>query len=321
MRVRLRPPVPGDAEPIWRAMQDPQTIDCLPFLPRPYLREDATAFVLDGVGPDDLAIEVDGDFAGMIRGGADLGYWLVPEYRGRGIMRRAAQIALLRHFAGTALPVQASHLNDNHASRRVLSALGFRDIGSTGIRRRGDNALLPARAMRLSAGDFRAALSIRSPRCEITPMAEHDFPEQHRIATRPEVARMLLRFAPGQSLDQVAAALRPAMDPLHRPVRLAIRHRGGCIGSIGVAEGEAPSIFYFLAPETVGQGLASEIVPLFCDTVQDWYGLDRLSAEVFADNPASCRVLEKAGFRITSDAMLPSAGREAPAPGWLMRRG
>ena len=46
-----------------------------------------------------------------------------------------------------------------------------------------------------------------------------------------------------------------------------------------------------------------------------------MRAEVFADNPASRRVLEKAGFRVTETGMMPSAGRDAPAPGWMMQRG
>lgn len=321
MRVRLRPPVAGDADAIYLAMQDRATIDWLPNLPMPYLRADAEEFLGAAADGPDRVIEVDGAFAGMIRTGIDLGYWLACEWRGRGIMRRAAQVALMRHFAADDTTVTASHLTGNLTSRRVLLDLGFQDSGPDPIPGRKAGESLPGRALTLTADDFFAALSIRSPRCRITPLTEDDLPELHRILALPEVARMLLRFYPGQPFEEVAAFMRPVMDPRRRPLRMAIRHAGRFVGTIGLHDGKAPSIYYFLAPEVAGQGLASEIVPQFCDTVQDWYGLDSLQAEVFGDNPASRRVLEKAGFRVTEAGLLSSAGRAAPAEGWVMQRG
>lgn len=321
MRVRLRPPVAGDADAIYLAMQDRATIDWLPNLPMPYLRTDAEEFVCAAADGPDRVVEVDGAFAGMIRTGVDLGYWLACEWRGRGIMRRAAQMALMQHFAVEDTTVTASHLTGNLTSRRVLLDLGFRDIGPDPIPGRASGESLPGRALTLTADDFFAALSIRTPRCQITRLTEDDLPELHRIVTRPEVARMLLQFYPGQPFEEVAGFVRPVMDPRRRPLRMAIRRAGRFVGTIGVHAGDAPSIYYFLAPEVAGQGLASEIVPLFCDTVQDWYGLNRLQAEVYDDNPASRRVLEKAGFRVTESRLLESAGRDAPGEGWGMQRG
>lgn len=321
MRVRLRRPLAGDADAMHRAMQDRDTIGWLPFLPDPYLYSDAEGFIVCAAGGPDRVIEVDGAFAGMIRTGTDLGYWLARDFRGQGIMRRAAQVALIQHFADSDTPVTASHLDNNDASRRVLLGLGFRDTGPARLPRHDDSRTLPGRALELSADDFFAGLGLRTARCQITPLREDDLPELHRIVTQPQVARMLLRFYPGQSLDEVAALMRPAMDPRQRPMRLAIRQRGRFIGSIGVHSGDAPPVYYFLAPERAGQGLASEIVPVFCDTVQDWYGLDTLQAEVFGDNPASRRVLEKAGFVVTDLRGMPSAGRAESAEGWGMRRG
>ncbi|MBA4489792.1 GNAT family N-acetyltransferase [Paracoccus sp. S1E-3] len=321
MRVGLRAPSLEDAPLIWRAMQDPDTLRFLPAIPDPFHRQDAVDFITEIARPEDRAITVDGDFAGMIRTGGDLGYWVAPEFRGRGVLRRAAQQAIIAHFRDSDEPVRAWHLADNGASRRTLLALGFRDMGADIIRRARDGAELAARSMQLSRADFTDALEIRTPRCRITALGDADLPELHRIFTAPLVARMLLRFHSGMSLEEFAALMRPVMDPLRRRMRMAIRQDGRLIGSIGVHDGETPSIYYALAPEFAGQGLASEIVPTFCDNVQDWFGLVTLKAEVFQDNPASRRVLEKAGFRVTGTDSVASLGRaEGPSPGWLMER-
>lgn len=187
--------------------------------------------------------------------------------------------------------------------------------------RRFDGATLPQRILQLSRADFAASLDIRTPRCRITPMTDADIPALHRIATQPDVAKMLMRFFPGQSLAELTRLMRPAMNPLKRPARLAIRMDGRCIGSIGVDSGKTPSVFYFLDPDISGQGIASEVVPAFCDAVQDWHRLDILRAQVFSDNPASRRVLEKSGFVVTSSDLMLSAGRKAPGQGWIMQRG
>ena len=62
-----------------------------------------------------------------------------------------------------------------------------------------------------------------------------------------------------------------------------------------------------------GGGLGFEVVAGFA-TWLDRAGIGPLSAEVFTDNPASRRVLEKAGFRLSGEGMGVSAARAAPAP-------
>jgi len=232
---------------------------------------------------------------------------------------QGAQRALMAHFQESSEPAHAWHFLDNKVSRKVLRSVGFRDDGETMMDWQG-GAQMPAMMMRMSAEDFADALEVRTRRCQITRMREEDLPELHRIVTNPEVAHMLLRFSPEMTVDEVGALLRPAMNPLERPMRMAIRHEGKCIGSIGVNDGPWPLMFYFLAPEYWGQGFASEIVPEFCDAVQDWFRLEELIAAVFNDNLASRRILEKAGFHVDSTHSAKSAGRDAVAEGWLMRR-
>ena len=87
-----------------------------------------------------------------------------------------------------------------------------------------------------------------------------------------------------------------------------------------IGAGAAPPVYYFLAPEAAGQGLATEIVGAFAAEMVARHAPAGLTAEVFADNPASCRVLEKCGFARVEAHRFSSVARPAPAPGWLFRR-
>lgn len=84
----------------------------------------------------------------------------------------------------------------------------------------------------------------------------------------------------------------------------SIRHdKYGVIGGIGCflrtgLEGHCDEIGYWLAEPFRGQGIATLAVQVFCD----WLfairpALVRMEAKVYAHNPASARVLEKAGFQ------------------------
>lgn len=319
MRVSLRAPSFEDVEQVTRCMQDGETMRWISSIPIPYTREDAIDFVARSARAHDRCILADGEFAGMIRTGADLGYWVAPEFRGRGVAGRAAQLAMMLHFQQTSEPARAWHFIGNDISRKVLRSVGFRDVEETMMNWQGDIEM-PAQLMQLTARDFLGALEIRTPRCRINALRDDDMPELHRIVTDPQVARMLLRFAPGQTLEEVDAIIRPAMGSLHRPMRLAVRLDGRFIGTVGLNDGPTPMIYYFLAPAVTGQGIASEVVPAFCDAAQDWFGLEDLSAAVFTDNPASRRVLEKAGFHVEFEHAAESAGRRELATGWYMRR-
>jgi RimJ/RimL family protein N-acetyltransferase len=59
---------------------------------------------------------------------------------------------------------------------------------------------------------------------------------------------------------------------------------------------------YWLGPTAWGHGYATEAVRALTEYVFQETDLQRLEARVFEWNPASCRVLEKAGF--TREARL-----------------
>lgn len=86
-------------------------------------------------------------------------------------------------------------------------------------------------------------------------------------------------------------------------VNWVIRHMnsGRMIGSIGRLlnygkDAHLDEIGYWLGSPFRGQGLMTQAVVAFSDYLFDELKLERLTANVFSHNPASVRVLEKAGF-------------------------
>lgn len=70
----------------------------------------------------------------------------------------------------------------------------------------------------------------------------------------------------------------------------------GVIGGGYSAYTEAYEIGYWVAPVGWGFGYATEATQAYVDWLHQFVGLRALTAGYFADNPASGRVLRKAGF-------------------------
>ncbi|MBB2891085.1 GNAT family N-acetyltransferase [Flexivirga oryzae] len=140
----LRAPGPADVPAIVRACRDPLTQQWLP-LPNPYDETHALSFVTDlaratwrsGQGIV-RAIEWDGEFAGMIDlkktdwAGltTEIGYWVSPDHRGRGLAGKAARLlgdwAMLQHGMER---VEIRAATGNTGSRRAALAAGYREEG------------------------------------------------------------------------------------------------------------------------------------------------------------------------------------------------
>lgn len=76
---------------------------------------------------------------------------------------------------------------------------------------------------------------------------------------------------------------------------------GAAVGGIGVHLGEDVNRYtarfgYWLGQEFWGHGVMSEVVPAFVNYCFRQFSLNRIFAEAYENNPASARVLEKAGF-------------------------
>lgn len=162
----------------------------------------------------------------------------------------------------------------------------------------------------------------QGPQLVLDGLTPADAPRFAEIVRHPEVGRMLFIFGPDYSTADAAALIARQSNPASRPLRLAIRRAHGApmIGTIGVGEGAAPDIFYFLDPAEAGQGVMRTALDLFLPFVARQFGLGTLGAKVFTDNPASAHLLEAQGFAREGLGEVHSAARTAPAPVWLYRR-
>jgi ribosomal-protein-alanine N-acetyltransferase len=86
------------------------------------------------------------------------------------------------------------------------------------------------------------------------------------------------------------------------PVTLfCIEANEAAVGGIGIRSGtdvhrQTAELGYWLSEEFWGRGIMTETVAAFTDFCFEEFQLRRVYAEPFANNPASARVLEKAGF-------------------------
>lgn len=149
--VQLRPHRPEDVDRMVQAATDPVTQRWLPALPQPYTLMDAAAHLeeirehqagghaLYWAIADPLSSRLAGEIglfglASPSRSG-ELGYWMHPDARGRGMTGRAVRLAA-RHAL---LPCEVGGLGmvrlviraavENAASQRVATAAGFRPAG------------------------------------------------------------------------------------------------------------------------------------------------------------------------------------------------
>ena len=167
-------------------------------------------------------------------------------------------------------------------------------------------------------------LRIRTPRLTLRPPVMADAVYIAELANDADVARMTTSVPyPYRLADaQVFLARMGDADPRQdRP--LLIEHGDfGPIGMTGFHRGpDQPlmEIGYWLGRPFRGRGFASEAVQAALDWAKAGWGKRAVLSSHFADNPASARVLEKAGFLYTGEvAERFSLGRGRPVASRMM---
>ncbi len=164
---------------------------------------------------------------------------------------------------------------------------------------------------------------IETVRLRLSPYHADDADALVDNAGRPEVARMLesipLPFKRGDALDRIARRVCDA-----KRFTLAIRHKesGRMIGEIAAGSVErdgTPCLGYHLHPDFWGQGIISEAIPAALDHAFRTLSWPIVDADVFDDNPASIKVLEKAGFAPVGVSECQSSARDSDAAGTRYR--
>lgn len=144
-RLELSTPTANDIDAIFEACQD-TAIQRFTTVPSPYERQHAEGFITYAAQRWDDGLEATwtireaGTLAGMIglngitpSGSGEIGYWMTPAARGRGLLTEASAVVLDWGFSqdGAALArIEWRAIVGNIASARVGRALGLRFEGT-----------------------------------------------------------------------------------------------------------------------------------------------------------------------------------------------
>jgi len=137
--------------------------------------------------------------------------------------------------------------------------------------------------------------------CTIRPWRLYDAESIARHANNRKVWLALRDAFPHPYTIQDAHEFLQQAISAQPPTLFCIEINGAAAGGIGIRLGQdvhrhTAEFGYWLAEEFWGRGIMTEAVGAFTDFCFDNFSLRRIYAEPFANNPASARVLEKAGF-------------------------
>ncbi len=137
--------------------------------------------------------------------------------------------------------------------------------------------------------------------CRLRPLRPQDAPALARYADNPNVARYLRdRFPQPYSLED-ARRFFQYVDETKGECVAGIDLDGEAAGAIGIqfrtdVERCSAELGYWLGEPFWGRGVMTQAIRHFTAWAMPRFELTRVYAEVFAGNPASERVLQKAGF-------------------------
>jgi len=160
-------------------------------------------------------------------------------------------------------------------------------------------------------------LILEGRRCHVRPWLTSDTDSLVEHANNINVARHLRdRFPHPYTKKDAKDFLRHACDESD-PSNLAIEVDGAAVGAIGYVPGRdverfSAEIGYWLGEAFWGRGITTEAVALITGHAFSRLNFLRLFALPFADNVASIRVLEKAGY--TCEGVLRSSSVKYGVP-------
>ena len=137
----------------------------------------------------------------------------------------------------------------------------------------------------------------------LRPWSFADAPALVEYANNQRIAQNLRDTFPHPYTEQDAEFYLCLMADQRRDLHLALEVESQAVGSIGVhfktdVRRRSAEIGYWLGQPYWGRGLATAAVQRVAEYVFAHFDVCRLYAVVFESNPASARVLEKAGFEL-----------------------
>ncbi len=154
---------------------------------------------------------------------------------------------------------------------------------------------------------------LRTERLFLRPAWLEDAPELTRAIGHEPVVRMLARAPWPYTEDDARAWMEAPRDPLLPSLLVTLPDEGGrIVGGCGLHRGESETeAGYWIEPGSWGRGYATEALRGLLSLARA-AGHRNVIGRHAADNPASGRVLRKAGFRPTGRSRpFRSLGRKA----------
>jgi RimJ/RimL family protein N-acetyltransferase len=329
--VRLRPYRRSDLTDLVAGCDDPLTQRFLPHLPDPYTVRDGEDWITDGtaaalaaggaayaIADPDTDRLLGGAGVGTVdpnRGQAEIGYWVAPWGRGRGVATATAVALAAQGLANGINRMELLTHLENGPSQRVAIAAGFR---REGIRRGAgpgrDGFRYDLVAWSRLAGDPasptpRVLPDLPGGRLSdgvvtLRPLGPDDVEFLYALRTLPDVvATSVPPVAPDR--DETASDCERAecgwLAGEHARLVILDAASDEPAGEIGVHYQEPPTgqamIEYAMHPAWRGRGYPVRAARLVADWAFRSTGIARLIAGTLPENTASQRVLEKAGFR------------------------
>ncbi|MFU8870504.1 GNAT family N-acetyltransferase [Micromonospora sp. SL4-19] len=333
--VRLRPFRLDDVPDTVVACADPVTQRGVSGMPNPYTEESARWWITEGApaawAAGGAAYAIADPATDRLLGGIglshpvparaqlEIGYWVAPWARGRGVATAATRALAEHAFAAGCARLELLTNEENTASQRVALAAGFRHEGVRRSANPGRDSLTPRGGGRHDLIAWvRLADDPPGPADRLLPdlpdgrltdgvvalrrLAPADTDPLHRLHTLPEVvANRLPPAAPTRESIERRCRLAESHWLAGRSADLAILDAatgtvaGGCALVYDEPASGQAMLGYSLLPEARGRGLATRAVGLLAGWAFD-IGLARLWAGTRPENVASQRVLEKVGF-------------------------
>ncbi|GGR61944.1 hypothetical protein GCM10010169_00330 [Micromonospora fulviviridis] len=327
--VRLRLDRLTDVSDTAAACADPVTQRFLPGLPDPYTEESARWWITEGAPAAwatggaayaiaDPATDRLLGAAGLShpvaeRGQAEIGYWVAPWARRRGVATAAVRALAEAAFAAGTVRLELLAHEENTASQRVALAAGFRHEGvrrSAGRSRDGRHDLAVWVRLADDPPGPTARLLPDLPEGRLTDgvvtlrrVAPADADALYRLHARPEVvANRVPPVPPTRASIERRCRLAESRWLAGQSADLAILDAatgtvaGGCALMYDEPATGQAMLGYSMLPEARGRGLATRAVGLVAAWAFD-IGLARLWAGTRPENVASQRVLTKTGFQ------------------------
>lgn len=306
-RLYLRPPIIQDA-PAIKNLISYDVAQWLTRMPWPYQMSDATDWLTTlnwGEGAYVWAITLHGQIIGMIGLEDELGYWLAPDFWGKGYASEAAHAVLSDHFKNPdAVPLSSGYHLGNGRSANVLIKMGFSPMGREMRPSLAQGRDVELQKMLLTPEHWHALnpVTITAGRNTLSPVTMADFDALYDIFGNEDVAWQLGRWP------------HPLDPALLRKRIVTMRWRGGwaatfkianaqgqIIGTIGFhsdsnGQKDDISMGYALHPDHWGNGHMTQAVRALTQFLFDRYPVSQIFASAVIDNPASQRVLLKNGF-------------------------